>query len=189
RRNKECWHTKYDPKLAIVAGDYLLALSLKIVAQLNSPLVLEIFTENMLKVCNGEIAQYFKRYEVPSVEEYIKKSELKTGLLFFCIVKSALVLSDVQNTQAEEFARKFGIAFQLKNDLKDAQEDIENGVYTLCSIYFKQENPKCDKINSNEKAKMKAAEFLNKFIDDMVQGFDFAQNEGLRDCCEFLRRA
>lgn len=187
RRDEVCWHRKYDSKLAVITGDYLLALSLKTLSGLQSTEIFEIFSNNVLKVCNGEISQYFKRFEATNIEEYLEKSKLKTGLLFLCAVKSALLLSNIQNKDVEEFVLNFGTAFQIHNDLKNS-EDIENGVYTLSVIYYMQENSNCDIIKPDTRHTKKAMEFLNKFVDRTIEGINFTEGKtGLTALCELLR--
>ena len=88
----------------------------------NRPELLNEFLETFSEMAQGEINQYFTRFEVPTLDEYLHKTVQKTAGLF----KLAL---------GNDFGLNFGIAFQIKNDLKDIEDDIKNGVYTAPVIF------------------------------------------------------
>lgn len=190
RRKKECLHKKFDTKLAVIAGDYFLSLALKTLAELEQPHIFKIFSGNVLKICSGEISQYFKRYKVPSIEEYLEKSKNKTALLFLCAVKSALTVSETESPMLEEFALNFGTAFQIANDLK-SDTDSDNGIYTLPYVLYFQNNPAYDimnlDVNSYTEAKSLARSFLNEFIDGIMRDISSPDNKALMALCESLK--
>jgi geranylgeranyl pyrophosphate synthase len=190
RRAQTAWHKRFGGKLATVAGDYLFALSLKVISELQDSKIFKLFTDSALNICSGEISQHFKRFEVPETEEYLEKSRLKTGVLFWCAVCAALHVSGVKNPAAEEFALSFGTAFQIKNDL-NSERDAKDGIYTLPAIYFKQENPDCDIIRPSAEHFKKAQEFLDDFVAQMLEKLEgmgqTAQTEPLERFCKFLK--
>ncbi len=119
RRGLTSFYKKYGAKKSVILGDYLLSIAMKLVAQIGSPQVLKIFSDNMLKICEGEL-------QVQNAENYIEKITKKTALLFVCGVSSALELTEVsRNTRKnlENFALNYGIAFQIKDDIDD-NEDV-----------------------------------------------------------------
>ncbi len=152
RRKQKTLNTKFDNDLAVVAGDYLLSISLEKVIETNSPQVLKLFTSAIKQTCLGEINQYFTKNKVTSIEDYIEKSRQKTALLFEMGVLGGFLLGeDSQDTKkqkmASDFAQNFGIAFQIRDDLmnvlsmeKNDENDFQSGVYTAPLIFAREEN-------------------------------------------------
>ena len=113
--------------------------------QLNNPKIMILCANTLENMCKGEINQYFNRYRLTTIEEYIKKTEQKTANLFQTALEGAAVLSgESNNTNIQEFARCFGIAFQIRDDLinisdtanlKPIQNDIDNGIYNAPVIF------------------------------------------------------
>ncbi len=123
RRGNPTLNCRYGDKIGVLTGDYLLSVSLSKI--INNPIVLKKFLEIFSQMAQGEIIQHFQREKIPTIDDYIQKTVQKTAGLF------SLALFDI----AEEFGLNFGIAFQIKNDLKDINEDIKNGIYTAPVIY------------------------------------------------------
>lgn len=138
RRNEKSFNGKFDNKLAVISGDYLLGTVLKKLVKINSTEVIDIFADTVKTMCKGEVNQYYSRFKKEKLEEYIEKSVQKTASLFECALKSAVILADENYTEKmEEFAVNFGLAFQIRDDLKNVLEqskspnisDVEDGIY------------------------------------------------------------
>lgn len=172
RRGEESFYQKFGSKKSIVIGDYLLSLCFQVLSDIKNTNVLKIFSDNILKTINGEINQFQTRFEFQTKEEYIKKTSAKTAYLFVCAAKSVCTIFNADKEKSrllEDFALNFGTIFQLKNDIKDfsnTSDDIKNGIYTLCLIYFKQENPTCDIMNIDNKDIEK---YTRKVLDEVSQ--------------------
>lgn len=185
RRKVDTINSKFDNDLAVVAGDFLLSLALEKIIKTKSVEVLEIFTNALKHTCLGEINQYFTKFKITSLEDYIEKSKNKTALLFQTGVLAGLSLSDKNGNKelrqaALDFTQNFGIAFQIRDDLinitradelKPHMNDIKSGVYTAPVIFACQENPKMleneDFINS-----LKETDGIEKTKDLMDNYFD-----------------
>ena len=146
RRNVETLNSKFDNHLAVIAGDYLLARALKSVIEIGQIELVELFRETLETMTKGEIGQYFDKYNIPVIGEYIKKSEQKTAKLFQAAITGAMILNNQNETLLEkddfskvkDFAKNFGIAFQIRDDLincKTTKSDIKEGVYTAPVIF------------------------------------------------------
>lgn len=151
RRDKESFNSKFDENLAVVAGDYLLSIAMEKIIATNSIEVLKLFASALKTTCKGEINQYFSKFSIPTIDEYIEKSKNKTALLFQAGVLGALMLSENYDEKlkksAEEFSQNFGIAFQIRDDIKNVlnsenivNPDISLGIYTAPVIFAHQEN-------------------------------------------------
>jgi len=184
RRNQKTINAQFDDNLAVVAGDYLLSISLEQTISTKSIEVLELFTEALKSACVGEINQYFNKFNLTSIEEYIKKSRDKTALLFQTGILAGLLLSDKKDDEnlkriATEFSENFGIAFQIRDDLinitswddlKPSQNDFKSGIYTAPIIFAAQENVNIS--DKNSLAELKQTRAIEKTKDLMDNYFN-----------------
>ncbi len=163
RRGKTALHKKYGNKLSIIAGDYLLSLAINLLSETGNSKIIENFANCLNALCLGEIEQYFSQKTTPSLEEYIIKSEAKTASLFKASLKSLADLQEKKHSKSlETFAKYFGIAFQISDDLKNISalpqkekqkprfNDIKAGIYTAPVIYAFGENKLLDKFSTDE---------------------------------------
>lgn len=144
RRNNKTLNSKFNNKLAIISGDYLLSVALERINKLNSPQLTSIYTKTLQNMCFGETTQYFNRFKMITIEDYIVKCGQKTASLFETALCGSLILSQKDfNPLAYTFANSFGIAFQIRDDLlnitsansSESSTDIQNGVYNAPVIY------------------------------------------------------
>lgn len=154
RRSLDTINAKFDNELAVVAGDFLLSIALERVIKTKSIEVLEVFTDGLKSTCMGEINQYFSKFKITTIEQYIEKSKQKTALLFQTGILSSLLLSKEKDNKdllqvGLDFSQNFGIAFQIRDDLinllktddlKPNLNDLKSGIYTAPIIFASQEN-------------------------------------------------
>lgn len=151
RRNRETFNAKFDDSLAVVAGDFLLSVAMEKIILTGNVEAIKLCTSALKSTCLGEINQYFSKYNVTSIEDYIEKSKRKTALLFEVSVLGGLLTSEIEiNEQlkqsASDFSQNFGIAFQIRDDLMNilndglSNSDIKSGIYTAPVIFAYQEN-------------------------------------------------
>lgn len=149
RRDKETLNIKFDDNLAVVAGDLMISVAMEKIVNIGSIDVLKLCSSAIKSTCLGEISQYFSKFKIPSIDEYIDKSKKKTALLFELAVVCPLLLSDKQPGEdllkaSSEFAQNFGIAFQIRDDLINVKKadslDIKSGIYTAPVIFASETN-------------------------------------------------
>lgn len=149
RRNQKTIGKKFDDNLAVVAGDFLLSVAMEKVIATGSVDVITLCTSALKSTCLGEISQYFTKFSITSIDDYIEKSRNKTALLFEIGVLGGLILENKSNDllkMATEFSQNFGIAFQIRDDLINVLDDnlsasdVDSGVYTAPVIFAYQEN-------------------------------------------------
>lgn len=151
RRKKETLNIKFDNNLAVIAGDYLLSIAMEKIINTGSHEVIKICTQALKSVCLGEINQYFNKFKIVSIDDYIEKSKQKTALLFKIGILSGLLLSSTSVDKgifdmANSFSENFGIAFQIRDDLINVTEndlislDIETGIYNAPIIFACEDN-------------------------------------------------
>ena len=174
RRENKSINYKYDNKLAVITGDYLMSLAIKELLDLNNNDVIKIFFETISKMCIGESNQYFSRHKIPTIEEYLIKTQHKTAELFKACMVSMAIYSDSEIIdEAREFALNYGIAFQIKNDLDDYKkrensQDIKDGIYTAPIILL-------NSIEYNDVAIEKTLDLIHNYCEkakDIIKNFD-----------------
>lgn len=150
RRQEKTLNAKFDNDFAVMAGDFLLTTALEKIINTENSEVVKLCTNALKQTCLGEVNQYFEKFKIPKIEQYLEKSKNKTALLFEIGITSGLILNDKKDLilSAKEFTQNFGIAFQIRDDLinvlttKNIKEnDIKSGIYTAPVIFASEENP------------------------------------------------
>jgi all-trans-nonaprenyl-diphosphate synthase len=146
RRGVTAVHVAHGAKVAVLAGDYLLAQASISVARLGDPYLNLRLSEMIVDLCEGELLQdeQCRRLDV-SMEAYLDRIAKKTAGPFELACEGGALLSRATKRQAAG-ARRFGFhvgrLFQLVDDLLDWQadgdalgkpagQDLINGVVTL----------------------------------------------------------
>ena len=201
RRLKPTINHRYNSKMAVLSGDYLLSLSLKLLCDIGLPEIFCYFSENTLNICRGEINQFVNREKLVTIEEYLEKSKNKTSSLFMAGAKSLIYLINEKMQKIPDNIQKafldyilsFSLAFQIYDDIENFQNentekissDAENGIYTLPYLYISQQNHSCDIINfKNEKLNKElyndalnfSKEYLNKTLDKAKNSLKITRN-------------
>lgn len=158
RRGGQAVHTMYTNKVAVLAGDYLLARASVLLARLQHLQVVEVMASALDFLVQGEIMQArSKKEDLLEMEHYLRKSYMKTASLICNSCKSSALLlgyeeDDIITTSAEEFGYHLGMAYQIVDDILDftgasaqlgkpAQADMELGLSTA-PILFASESVK-----------------------------------------------
>lgn len=147
---------KWNTKIAVIAGDFILSRALtKLVSA--GGLSVEMFAGTLNELCIGEIQQGNQKFKIILFEDYIKKSERKTAKLFMAGAECAASLIPGANNliikAARDYSRNFGIAFQITDDIlnfnghgkklgKPAGNDLKNGILTAPVLFAVQEYEK-----------------------------------------------
>jgi len=123
RRGVPAVHKVFGNKMAILAGDYLLARSSIYLARLRNVEVYESMSLIIEHLVRGEVMQINKAFkdESPMVY-YLRKNFYKTASLMANSCKSAAILgnhNDELVTAAYQYGKHLGIAFQLVDDVLD----------------------------------------------------------------------
>ena len=130
RRNTPTINALQGNEAAVILGDWLIASSFRLIASLGRPDFDLALGEATRRVCAGEIHQLMKRGDDGlSVEEYLDIISGKTGALLVACAQlgGSLGTSDTGLLQGlGNFANHLGIAFQIRDDILDADSSSEN---------------------------------------------------------------
>lgn len=146
RRNHKTLNEEFDNSLAVVTGDFLLTSAIKKLLNIKSFDILELFNIAIKKMSIGEIKQYYDKFILTDFDEYLDRCRYKTAELFIASIVSAAMVANLDTNSAKDFAKRFGISFQIRDDLlnlisaeedKPKNNDIEEGIYTAPMIFAK----------------------------------------------------
>lgn len=118
-------------KIAVLLGDYLLSKSLQIAVENKEFAIMEITNDSVQQVIKGELQQIQKTRKLNINEsEYFSIIEKKTATLLAACTGSGArsITDDVQTVEKlKSFGMNLGIAFQIKDDLFDYEENSKTG--------------------------------------------------------------
>jgi len=157
RRGLKSMQSAFGNKIAVLAGDYMLAQSLVFVLKEEDRRIPGMLANAASSLVAGEILEIdLSKDNNVSFEDYMRIVEGKTASLLSCCAKSGAILAGYNDEIVEECGNlglHFGIAFQIIDDILDYDigaknlgkkkfEDLQNGVMTLPMLLYFQKNPK-----------------------------------------------
>jgi len=132
RHGKPTVHHKWDVGTAILSGDAMLSLALKMIQkspEFNEKLM-TCFIDGLQAVCEGQA--YDKEFETRqdvSLAEYIQMIDLKTGYLIGLSAELGAIsvgADDNDVDKVSQYGRLIGRAFQIQDDLLEIYSDSKN---------------------------------------------------------------
>ncbi len=156
RRGVQTVHSRFNHRVAVLAGDFLFAQASWHLANLNNLDVVKLLSRVIMDLADGEVKQGLYRYDSgQSFENYLEKSYCKTASLMANSAQAAGVLSDQNDEQLQllhRFGRQLGLAFQVVDDILDftgsekqlgkpAANDLASGYLTAPALYALEEHP------------------------------------------------
>jgi octaprenyl-diphosphate synthase len=193
RRGALSINALWNSKIAVLVGDYLLSKGMLISVEKNRFDMLEIVSEAVKSMSEGELLQLQKSRKLNIKEEdYFKIIISKTAaLLSACTACGARsVTEDPEMIQLmKDFGENIGVAFQIRDDLLDYEgtgltgkapgNDIKEKKITLPLIYALEQSPAAKKrhilgiLKNKKKTKSEIHEVIN-FVSD-YGGMDYAE--------------
>lgn len=180
RRNFYSINALWKNKIAVLVGDYLLSKGLLLSVRNKDHDMLEILSEAVEQISEGELLQIEKARRLDITEDvYFDIISKKTASLIAscCGIGTISVTQDKEIIdKMTEFGLKAGIAFQIKDDLfdygtadvgKPTGNDIKEKKMTLPLIYALNQASGADKrriirtVKKNNNDKKKVAEVLD----------------------------
>ena len=156
RRGVDTVHSRFNTRVAVLAGDFLFAQASWHLANLDNVNVVKLLSRVIMDLAEGEIKQNLNRFDSgQTFSKYINKSYCKTASLIANSCKAAGVLSGLEDEKLNalyEFGKNIGLAFQVVDDILDftgndeqlgkpAASDLQSGYLTAPVFYALEENP------------------------------------------------
>ncbi len=125
RRGVPAVHVKYGTEAAILGGDALISKAIQLSSAYGKR-VMDSMANAALEMCAGELLDYsfYKERKIPDIAEYLEIARLKSASLIGASCSSVPIHK--QDKRAKEFysfGLNFGIAFQIKDDISDINEE------------------------------------------------------------------
>jgi len=149
RRNVDSVNARYGNLIAIVAGDYLMARSAGIAADLGASSA-SLMARTLAWLTRGQVSEVRTSFSLERSEtDYFEAIEGKTAALMSasCRMGAMTAHHSLEVTEAlTEFGRCFGMIYQLRDDILDltatknqlgkpAGQDLAEGIYNLPTLY------------------------------------------------------
>ena len=182
-------------KLSILVGDFMFSKALTNMIHLKDFDALDILSSTAERLSQGEIQQIEKAIKKNMTEEiYYQMVSDKTASLFSAACKLGIMTVTEDNDKREalaKFGEKFGMVFQIKDDLLDitgnveglgkpAGFDLKKNILTLPLIYLFENLPasevKVVKRQLNNHVKKSEIREIRKLI-EKHGGIQFAENQ------------
>ena len=187
RRGRPSVNARYDNRMAVLLGDYILSLSIIRAVMSQSLQILGIISRLAQNLAEGELSQWASS-EGKNIEEqrYFEIIRKKTAVLLSSCAEMGALSTKVDKNTVEKFrlfGEYLGICFQIKDDIFDYFEqgqlgkptgnDLREGKVTLPLIYALKNAP------AEQSSKMlellKNTDFTAENIKTLI---DFAKENG-----------
>jgi len=156
RRGVATVHSLFNPRMAVLAGDFLFAQASWHLANLDNLKVVQLLSQVIMDLAEGEVRQGLNRYDSrQTMEDYLEKSYRKTASLMANSAQAVGVLAALPEHQLDSlyrFGRQLGMIFQVVDDCLDftasdqqlgkpAASDLRAGYLTAPAIFALEEDP------------------------------------------------
>lgn len=132
RRGKATIHEKYGPNTAVLSGDALLVYAYKFLAKVpeeSLKLILEIFSDTAIEVCEGQqLDMNFETQLEVKEEEYIWMIRQKTSVVLAAGLQIGAIIGGASTEDSEalyQYALNLGLAFQIQDDILDCYGEAD----------------------------------------------------------------
>ena len=131
RRGNPSVNARWDNKVAVLAGDYMLSNSLFIGVKTQSLPILNLISSIGKELSDGELLQLSNTQKsILSEQDYFQIIRKKTALLFSVCTESGAIsvnASEQQCSALRNFGEYLGICFQIQDDIFDYSENANIG--------------------------------------------------------------
>ncbi len=131
RRGNPSVNAKWDNKVSILAGDYMLSNALYVAVRTGSLYILDLISSIGKDLADGELLQLSKtKKSLLSEEEYYQIIRKKTAMLFSVCTGSGAIAANAPEQEKQflcNFGEYLGMCFQIQDDIFDYQENVAIG--------------------------------------------------------------
>jgi len=150
RRGAPTVQAKWNNKVAMYTGDYILAQSLQLITEVKQPLTHQLLSKTIVEVCLGEIEQIRDKYHFEqTVTTYFRRIKRKTALLIATSCQLGGVVAGVDEKVHKSlfrFGYYVGMSYQITDDILDfvasekvlgkpAGSDLKHGNITMPVLF------------------------------------------------------
>ena len=130
RRHQKTAHLLWGNTASILSGDLLYAKAFRMIAELNSPAILQVLAHATEKIVEGELEHLQCRRKISTTKlTYLNVISAKTAKLFSVATQLGVMLNtsiDCVDSMSE-YGHHLGIIFQIMDDILDVEGPKELG--------------------------------------------------------------
>ena len=156
RRGRATISNVWGNDVAVLLGDYVFATSATFVCDTGNLRVVRRFSETIMELAQGELAEFFSVYDWgQSIDDYNKRIYDKTASLFCTASESGAVLAGAPEDACQalrDYGYNLGMAFQIMDDVLDftsteeelgkpVGNDLLQGTVTLPVLLYAAQHP------------------------------------------------
>lgn len=123
RRGQPTVKSKWDSQIAMYTGDFVFALALELMTNIQNPLAHKILANAMVEVTVGEIQQIKDKYRYnQNIRDYLRRIKRKTALLIAVSCQLGAIAANVEESihkKLFQFGYYVGMSFQIIDDILD----------------------------------------------------------------------
>ncbi|WP_043933601.1 heptaprenyl diphosphate synthase component II [Bacillus sp. EB01] len=123
RRGQPTIKAKWDNRIAMYTGDYILALSLEVMTNIHNASAHKILANTIVEVCVGEIQQIEDKYRFnQTMRDYFRRIKRKTALLIAVSCELGAIAADADRKISRKlylFGYYVGMSYQIIDDILD----------------------------------------------------------------------
>jgi len=165
RRGVATVHSRFNHRVAVLAGDFLFAQASWHLANLDNLDVVKLLSRVIMDLADGEVKQGLYKYDsCQTLDTYLEKSYCKTASLIANSSRAVGVLSEQSDNKLKSlhyFGKQLGLAFQVVDDILDftgndqqlgkpAFTDLASGYLTAPALYALEEKPELARLIDRE---------------------------------------
>jgi geranylgeranyl pyrophosphate synthase len=155
RRGVETLNARESAAASVLVGDFAFTRAARLVLATGSLSAVDMFTQAMATIVDGELTQLTRPRGISNQEEYFTWIGAKTAALFELATGAPTLLSPVGvefTSAACRFGYAIGVAFQIMDDVLDftgdatrlgkpTGQDLRQGVLTLPALFYLESHP------------------------------------------------
>ncbi|MEH7501087.1 heptaprenyl diphosphate synthase component II [Neobacillus drentensis] len=123
RRGQPTVKSKWDNKIAMYTGDFVFALAIELMTNIEKPIAHKILANTIVEVSVGEIQQIKDKYRFnQNLRDYLRRIKRKTALLIAVSCQLGAIAADVEETVHKKlyrFGYYVGMSYQIIDDILD----------------------------------------------------------------------
>ncbi len=123
RRGQPTVKSKWDNKIAMYTGDFVFALALELMTNINKPEAHKILANTIVEVTVGEIQQIKDKYRFDqNLRDYLRRIKRKTALLIAVSCQLGAISAGVEehyHRKLFQFGYYVGMSYQIIDDILD----------------------------------------------------------------------
>ncbi|WP_047152625.1 heptaprenyl diphosphate synthase component II [Aneurinibacillus tyrosinisolvens] len=176
RRGKITVKSKWDNRIAMYTGDYILGRALVIATELANPQIHKILSNAIVEMCIGEIEQIrdFNNWD-QNLRQYLRRIKRKTALLIAISCQLGAIASEAPAAVVRSlytYGYNVGMAFQITDDILDftgtekelgkpAGSDLRQGNITLPALYTYHSSREAEQFQQMVRDQIDAKHLIN----------------------------